>query len=257
MAHTYYGIDPISTPVANPGFGSWTGGTSTDDGDKRDAASANLNAEAALNRSNWLGWRTINIVDGGTYSYTPGITLANVFTWNGFHTFRNGVTITNAGTFDCDRTANLNGITNFTGAAITRSPGSYLGRPGLNLGSANSTVANAWYYDYLSIPDPPNNLNTGSTGWVYTLTVPAVALSNTVHLLIRRKAAGGADQVIKNADGTQLVRFHENQTSEASVLLRIRAGQLTWEVVHYNGLKRSWFTSGAISTLGEQNWAFY
>ena len=60
MAHTFLGIDSFSSTPASSGHGVWTDGTSTDDNDARDAASANLNAEAALNRFNWCRWHMIN-----------------------------------------------------------------------------------------------------------------------------------------------------------------------------------------------------
>jgi hypothetical protein len=77
MSHPFQGIDPFSSTAPNPGYGQWTDGISTDDGDNRDAASANLNAEAAHNRTNWLRYRMINQLEGGIYVSTQPIILQN------------------------------------------------------------------------------------------------------------------------------------------------------------------------------------
>ena len=260
--HIYPGTNAPGSPVIptspTAGTGWWPDAVVVDDGDNRDAANAMAAAEAVVDRTAFLAWRMINIVDGCTLAWTALVKLANQIWFNGAIRVRNGLTIENAGTVYCDRAATWDGVTSFGGAAIQRTPGSYLGRPTVTLPSSNYTLPNAWYYDVADIPDPPANLNTGSTGWAYTLSVPSAPLVNTVHLLVRRSAAGGATNVIKDAGGGTLVTFHENQVDAASVLLRMSAGTTQWEVIAYNGLKKSWFTSAAITAMGgQQNWAFY
>lgn len=69
------------SPVA--GKGSWPGAIQIpDDNDKRDAANAEVGMEGLTDRSNFLAWRMINIVDGGTYAFTTAISLRNPWTVN-------------------------------------------------------------------------------------------------------------------------------------------------------------------------------
>ncbi len=99
MSHTFKGIDPflVTTPLANKG--QWTNGTSADDGDSRDAASAMLTAEAAINRTNWLRWRSVNgLEDGGSYPADIDWTGNIVFGPGGSVKFKEDVDIENGGT---------------------------------------------------------------------------------------------------------------------------------------------------------------
>lgn len=64
MAVPYDGINPISPPNAWSGFGTWTPGTETSDGDPRAASYQNLIGESAQNKCNWLAWRTPNWITG-------------------------------------------------------------------------------------------------------------------------------------------------------------------------------------------------
>lgn len=87
MAHYYVGVDAPGSPViplvVTPGKGVWPAAQLTDDQDDRDAASANLGAEASHDKTNFLAWRMINIIEGGTYAYTSSITIRNAFTFTG------------------------------------------------------------------------------------------------------------------------------------------------------------------------------
>ena len=258
MAHTYDGVDPPGSPIiptsptANKGV--WPTAQLTDDADERDAASAMQGIEAAHDKGNFLAWRMINIIEGGTYGFTSAISLSNAMT------LKNGLSLSTAGVFSCSRPASFTGTTSFGGAVsfngsapLLRSPGAYALRPTLPLPASTGVVAAPWRYDCLHIPDPPTN-----TGFTYTLAEPSAPFDEDVWLLVSRFVAGGNANAIKTASipGGALVTFHENQTSEASVLFCIPAGQTAWGVKHYNGLKRSKFLPTWLA-LGEQNWDFY
>jgi hypothetical protein len=67
MAHVFDGIDPIAITPPSAGNGEWTDAEVADDNDERDAASAMLAAEAAINRTNWLRHHSVNGIDGGSW----------------------------------------------------------------------------------------------------------------------------------------------------------------------------------------------
>jgi hypothetical protein len=84
MAHVYSGINAPGS-VLNPAtFGVWSNATVTDDGDDRDAASAMAAAECALDRTNWLYHRTIDIISGGTFVVRGNVNIdaASSQVWN-------------------------------------------------------------------------------------------------------------------------------------------------------------------------------
>jgi hypothetical protein len=83
MSHSFPGIDPFTTTAALPGYGAWTDAEPVDDGDDRDAAGANNSGEAAINRTNYLRWRYINQLEGGAYTSTQPISIANPWTTTG------------------------------------------------------------------------------------------------------------------------------------------------------------------------------
>jgi hypothetical protein len=80
----YPGInDPAAIIPGSPaaGKGSWPGAIQIpDDNDKRDAANAEIGMEGLTDRSNFLAWRMINIVDGGSYTFTTPLSLRNPWT---------------------------------------------------------------------------------------------------------------------------------------------------------------------------------
>jgi hypothetical protein len=86
MAHNSFGVDdPVAIiPVSpTPGYGEYPGAEIADDGDDRDAASAMMPSEALLDRTNFLAWRMINIIEGGVYAFTSLIDIANRWTMRG------------------------------------------------------------------------------------------------------------------------------------------------------------------------------
>lgn len=102
MSHTFAGIDPFTAPAYLSGYGEWLDGTSPDDNDKRTAALAAVAAEAALNRTNWLAWRTINIVDGGTYTFTAPVSVRNAWSFTGTALFSSTVLFQGIATFSAN-----------------------------------------------------------------------------------------------------------------------------------------------------------
>ncbi len=48
--------------------------------------------EGLTHRTNWLGWRAIDWINGGIYTWTAGVTMGNAMTWAGAQVFNNGVT---------------------------------------------------------------------------------------------------------------------------------------------------------------------
>lgn len=99
MTHPFTGIDPITTPTAVSGYGQWTNGTSTDDFDERDAALANLNAEAAHNKCQWLAHRTPDWISGGTQPVGGSVTFEQLGAYDSmiwsklYWKFTGGVTV--------------------------------------------------------------------------------------------------------------------------------------------------------------------
>jgi hypothetical protein len=96
MAHTYPGVDEPSSiiPVSpTAGYGVFPLPTVTDDQDNRDAASANLAAEADTDRINFLVWRMLNIIEGGVYGFVAVISTLNAWIFRGSATFRTGAVL--------------------------------------------------------------------------------------------------------------------------------------------------------------------
>jgi hypothetical protein len=96
MAHTYPGVDePSSIIPGSPtaGYGVFPLPTVTDDQDNRDAASANLAAEADTDRINFLAWRMLNIIEGGVYGFTAVVSTLNAWIFRGSATFRTGAVL--------------------------------------------------------------------------------------------------------------------------------------------------------------------
>src|SRR6185295_20199134 len=105
---TFPGIDRCTffeTPLfpITASTGVWALPLEAQGGDKRSAANLMAGIEANRNAINFLGWRTVNWPDGGVYTWTNPIALANAMSWNGLNTFRQGATINNAGSFTCSR----------------------------------------------------------------------------------------------------------------------------------------------------------
>ena len=125
--HTYAGIAALTltgTASANgklPALGSWVSGTGVwstaqvaDGGDPRSAANLFAGLEAALDRINALAWRNINIIEGGAYTWTTGITTANAWQFNGATLFNAPVQV--AGSY---------GIEFLSGATAFFDPGAH------------------------------------------------------------------------------------------------------------------------------------
>jgi hypothetical protein len=96
MAHTYPGVDEPSSiiPVSpTAGYGVFPLPTVTDDQDNRDAASANLAAEADTDRINFLAWRMLNIIEGGIYGFAATVSTLNAWIFRGSATFRSGASL--------------------------------------------------------------------------------------------------------------------------------------------------------------------
>jgi hypothetical protein len=64
-----------ASPVANTGV--WSTAEVGDGGDPRSAANYFDAVEAALDRLNYLAWREIDIVDGGTWTFRDIVTSFN------------------------------------------------------------------------------------------------------------------------------------------------------------------------------------
>lgn len=81
----YQGIDPLPAPPVLPGKGQWSVGDAADDGDDRDAATAMVLAEAAIDRTNWGRHRWVNGLETTATPYPAQIN------WGGIHTFNSNV----------------------------------------------------------------------------------------------------------------------------------------------------------------------
>lgn len=82
MATVYTGYQPRTfTTQTNP-YGRFISGFAADDGDLDDAAHLMALAMAAMDRTNFLAWRTINIIDGDTATLRADVTIdTNGHTW--------------------------------------------------------------------------------------------------------------------------------------------------------------------------------
>lgn len=104
MASYYSGQDYSGLVIAPyvPGYGHWDADIQiAEDGDNRDAATANMVAEGALDRTVWIAWRMVDGRGGGTYGAA--------ITWNGAQTWT--ATESHAGT------ETHSGAVSFTNAA--------------------------------------------------------------------------------------------------------------------------------------------
>lgn len=86
MAHYYYGTDDPAAIIPTsptPGYGEFPGAELADDEDDRTAANAMAGIEADTDRTNFLAWRMINIIDGCLLAFTALIDIANRWTFRG------------------------------------------------------------------------------------------------------------------------------------------------------------------------------
>jgi hypothetical protein len=87
MSANYNGQDPFTANAYIAGKGYWLTVYLATDEDDRDAASVSVGLEGVTDRTNWLAWRMVNGLEGGTYGA--------VITWNGAQTFNNIATFGN------------------------------------------------------------------------------------------------------------------------------------------------------------------
>lgn len=80
--HPYAGQDPISINPLIPGKGVWPDPDVPDDDNDRDAANYSISVEGALDRTNWIGWRMVNGLEGNT----SGAPYPGNIWWSGNHT---------------------------------------------------------------------------------------------------------------------------------------------------------------------------
>jgi len=79
----YTGLDPF-TPGATPiSFGIWPTPKEANGNDTRSSGNSMAMGEALTSRTNFLGHRMIDIVSGGTYTFTTLITIKNSFVFDG------------------------------------------------------------------------------------------------------------------------------------------------------------------------------
>lgn len=203
MASFYSGHDhsglfpPPGFPTYVPGYGRWEEVQIAEDGDNRDAATANMTAEGALDRTVWLAWRQVDGRFGGVY---PGaITWNGAQTWTATETHSGAVSFTNAApvvfanSLTCSAgtttlvALQVNGAANIAGG-LTLPSGSVaqvadkIIHTGANAwrslrvtaGSASSVTVNPWEFDLCVVPTllasrtytlahPPNNEIVEST----------------------------------------------------------------------------------------------
>lgn len=111
----YPGTDPLTNGSAPTngtflfpypsGFGIFPTPLEATDGDDRSAGNLMLGLESVTDRTNYLGWRMIDWISGGTYTWTASVSLANDMTW---------VAVSN---FTTTSQVNLEGATYVTGGS--------------------------------------------------------------------------------------------------------------------------------------------
>jgi hypothetical protein len=111
MGTNYPGYETFTPIGGSPsGFGRWITGLAVDDDDNDDAAHLNALAMAAVDSIQWLGWRTYDIVSGGTYIFTSTITTSN-----GFNFIGTALRFSTNTKFDNGRTTNIGDPAGTTG----------------------------------------------------------------------------------------------------------------------------------------------
>lgn len=91
MAAPYDGQDPIVPNAYIAGKGFWIVPNVAEDSEDRDAANFGIGVEGVIDRTNWLAWRMVNGLEGGTYG--------GDIVWNGTQTFNDTVTVNGDATF--------------------------------------------------------------------------------------------------------------------------------------------------------------
>ena len=131
MAHPYLGVDEPSAIIPGSptfGYGAFPTPTVTDDQDDRDAASADLGVEADTDRTNFLAWRMINIIEGGVYLFTSLISTFNNWLFRGAVDFYAGTKIKSTGTLTTEvgSTTTINGALAVNGNTVISSTAAVL-----------------------------------------------------------------------------------------------------------------------------------
>ena len=73
----------VVTSGASDTHGWWPSPLVVQGNDPRSAANLNAAVEAAIDRINWIGWRVIDWIAGGSYTWTNPVTLLNQLFLNG------------------------------------------------------------------------------------------------------------------------------------------------------------------------------
>lgn len=174
MAHTYLGVDEPSAIIPGSptfGYGVFPIPTVTDDQDDRDAASANLAAEADTDRSNFLAWRMINIIEGGIYVFTALISTFNNWLFRGAVDFFAATKIKSTGSLTTDGpvTINANTVISPTAAVLRQCFERRTGAGAWN-GARVQTGANA-------------DVNPFDASAADTTRIPALTASRTYNII--------------------------------------------------------------------------
>jgi hypothetical protein len=145
MAHTYAGLDPFTPPSYTSGKGRFISGTATDDGDKRTAALAMILAQACMDSLQWVAWRTINIIEGGSYSNAT-LTFSGGWVFQGTTTINSGGVLAIASTGGATMAAGSSFVItsdsgHHTGITVTGT-GGFLTAPEGNFTVDNISTAN-------------------------------------------------------------------------------------------------------------------
>lgn len=278
MAHTFLGIDSFSSTPASSGHGVWTDGTSTDDNDARDAASANLNAEAAINRSNWCRWHMINWIDGGTYTATTTISTANNWRFSGNNAIVGGGDLAvglsglgggtiSVGAFGAVQVGdggfvNVTASTTFGGVNFTGTKTYIGGIPFLHgelimgIASINGLQGNIGYgfatgrsttgtqpvtADHILAPQPGVLIT-------WTLGAPSFGGPARNRRLVLSRISGASDPggiIINNVHGVQIAKLNQGTNVEGHLILEWLVTSGDWHVVGQ---------SGNVSVTGDSNY---
>lgn len=137
MPQLYPGLAPLAVNTSGAGsagvlvssgssdpHGIWPTPNEMVGGDKRFAGNLNASPESLTSRTNWLGWRCVDWIAGGSYPWTAAVSLANAMAWSGIHTFNAAVGFNAGVTFNGTAATTFNCNVIFAGAQTKVAPGS-------------------------------------------------------------------------------------------------------------------------------------
>jgi hypothetical protein len=196
----YNGVNPF-TPSATPtGYGVWTTVQVIEDGDKRSGGNLSAAGKSLEDQVQWIGWRTIDQVSGGSYTFTTTISTRNVWIFANEAEFIGTMFLTGTGTITAGATMYVGdpgGVTGIghvvvtNGSDVTAKPGGIIVADGTGGGTAPViAIKNGGVFtsDATSPMNLAGQFNTVGPG-VSTLAAPVVRTGTSGYTQERTRKA--------------------------------------------------------------------